>query len=125
MPQAQDARKDFVKIHQNRHQIFAKSFYCKKFIKQSARDVKKIKSKKIDWVLFYSPSAVEAFLRNFSSPREGRQFLQKAKIAVIGETTLQAVRNIQISGVIVPQKPTTEVLFKIIKNYATSIRGIR
>lgn len=92
MPQAHDAKKDFIKIHQKRHQIFSKSFYRKKLIKQGAAAVKKLKSEKVDWVLFYSPSAVKAFLRNFSSKRAGRQFLQGVQVAVMGETTADELR---------------------------------
>lgn len=101
MPQAQDARKDFVKIHQNRHRIFAKSFYRKKLIKQSTAAVKKIKSQKIDWVLFYSPSAVRAFLRNFSK-NDGRLFLKKTKIAVTGEATAQELKGIGLTTIRLP-----------------------
>lgn len=101
MPQALDARKDFIKTHQKRHQIFAKSFYRKKLLKQGTAVVKKLKSQKIDWVLFYSPSAVAAFLRNFTK-NDGRLFLQKTRIAAIGKTTAQELKGFGLTTVRLP-----------------------
>lgn len=107
IPQAKDARKDFIECHAKRHKITAIPFYQKEFIKQDSKEVKKIKTKKIDWALFYSPSAVDGFLANFNK-NDGLRILQKVKIAVIGKTTAAHVKSLGLDAVVVAREASDD-----------------
>jgi len=96
IPQAEDARQEFYLTHRLRHKIFATTFYKKVRIKQESHDVEKIQEKKIDYILFYSPSAVHSFLNNFRR-REGVEVLKNAHVMVKGRTTKKALKTIEPS----------------------------
>jgi uroporphyrinogen III methyltransferase/synthase len=72
----------------------------------------KIEKGKIDCISFFSPSSVENFLKLFPG------FNQKnIKIAVIGNTTLNRIKNFGLKADIIPEKSTSESLAKAIADY--------
>lgn len=101
IPQAADGRSEFEKVHARRHYIVAAAVYKKKRIRYPPQDLARLKEKKIDAVLFYSPSAVAAFVGHFKKP-EAIAFLQNTRVAVVGKTTERSVKDFSQKIVCVP-----------------------
>jgi uroporphyrinogen-III synthase len=93
LPQALDARPDFVKALAGRHQITALTIYKKVPVKKSAAEMAALRKKNIDWVLFFSPSAIDFFLEDLGGEQALGDFLQGKKIAIIGQTTFRHLKN--------------------------------
>ena len=110
-PCARDARPDFVKAFHNKHDIVVAKLYCKKLIQHSAKDREALLQKKIDWVLFYSPSAVDAFLKGVGVAR-GKKWLSSIKIATIGKTTAAHLQTLSLNVVVVADKAETKSLIQ-------------
>ena len=70
-----------------------------------AEEIEKIRTSKIDWYLFTSPSTYQNFLAllDISNPVE---FFRKSKIAAIGPTTKEAIEKTRVRVDVVPNKFT-------------------
>ena len=67
-------------------------------------------TKKLDGILFFSPSAVESYL-NLNSIKDETCFC-------IGETTAEALENKKIKNIIIAEKPSVEnVIDEVVKYY--------
>ena len=65
---------------------------------------------KLDGILFFSPSAVESYLK-LNTIKEEMCFC-------IGETTAEALENKKIKNIIIADKPSVEnVIYEVIENY--------
>lgn len=93
LPQALDARPDFVTALAGRHEITGIAIYKKVQVEKSPEEISALKTKNIDWIMFFSPSAVIFFLQDFGGEKAGLNFLQGKKIAAIGQTTLKHLKN--------------------------------
>lgn len=93
LPQALDARTDFINALAGQHEITGIAIYKKVRVEKSPEEINILKKEKIDWVLFFSPSAVNFFLQDFGGEKAGLNFLQGQKIAAIGQTTLKHLKN--------------------------------
>lgn len=87
-----DARAELCDILSKRHHVNKLTVYKKKIITHAKSEFEDIISKKIDEVIFYSPSAVEAFLKNFSSRVAGKKWLGDRQVKTIGRTTAKALK---------------------------------
>jgi len=114
MPHASDSSDDFIQAYAEKHKIFASVFYHKKTIIQDHQEVIALKNKVIDWVLFYSPSAVDSFLANFKD-ESGMKILTKSNVAVIGQTTAKHLRKKGVEPKIVSKKSSTKDLLEMIR----------
>lgn len=111
LPAASDARQDFQTQHAQKHVITDLVLYEKKPIVYSQAFLKNILEKNIHWVLFYSPSAVELFVKN-CGVKKAVSFLRKTKIAVIGKRTQEALENRGLAATVVSQESTEENLIE-------------
>lgn len=123
IPQAADARQEFVKEYRKKHQIVNVVFYQKKEIRHLLKKIESLKQKKIDWVLFYSPSAVTSFLAGFKRKTEGVKILKQSHLAVIGETTAKHLNSLNLKAHVVSKQSTTEDLLTGIERF--SLRNIK
>jgi uroporphyrinogen III methyltransferase/synthase len=109
LPQAADARGEFAAAVGHRHQLTSLTVYCKKNRRQSDKAVAELKNKNADWVLFFSPSAVDSFLANFEG-EEGITLLKKTRLAVIGQTTAAHVKMLGLAATVVAKRPDVGAL---------------
>jgi uroporphyrinogen-III synthase len=114
-PKAKDARDEFVKSLQRKHKIQSLVIYSKKRLPLTSENRKKLFDTQIGWVLFYSPSAVQAFLKNFRG-KKGIQLLKSVRLAVIGETTAKFLKSLGLKCAVQSKKSTTDDLLKAIYN---------
>ncbi|HIP43449.1 MAG TPA: uroporphyrinogen-III synthase [Aquifex aeolicus] len=70
-----------------------------------------------DFIVFYSPSAVKAFFANLQKHRIGKEKL-KLKYIAIGKTTKESLYHFNVKEVLIPQKPSTEYIIKLLKSMA-------
>jgi uroporphyrinogen-III synthase len=86
-----------------------------------ADEIEKIKTSKIDWYLFTSPSTYQNFLAllEISNPAE---FFRKSKIAAIGPTTKDAIEKTRVRVDVVPKKFAVTHAIASIEKYCTSPR---
>lgn len=119
LPQAEDARADFFATHARRHQIHSWLIYRKKRIRQSTEAIQKLTEKKVDWILFFSPSAVDAFTANFSSPEQALQILHRSQMAAIGTTTEKYLKSMGVACAVVARKPDVVKLVEQILCYSS------
>lgn len=84
-----------------------------------ADEIEKIRTGKIDWYLFTSPSTYLNFLAllDISNPVE---FFRKSKIAAIGPTTKYAIEKTKVRVDIVPKKFAVTHAIASIEKYYTS-----
>jgi len=84
-----------------------------------AEEIEKIRTSKIDWYLFTSPSTYQNFLAlmEITKPRE---FFGKSKIAAIGPTTKDAIERTRVRVDVVPKKFAVTHAVASIENYYTS-----
>ncbi|MBF0104915.1 MAG: uroporphyrinogen-III synthase [Deltaproteobacteria bacterium] len=120
IPRSEDARDDFVRAYQKIHEIHHFVFYKKRFIKQDSHDVIRLKQTGVDWVLFFSPSAVASFTNNFCRQHEAVVFLQRTKVAVIGKTTASHLDSLGVAPCVVSKKSTGDDLIKGILKHVLS-----
>ncbi|MFA6026814.1 MAG: uroporphyrinogen-III synthase [Ignavibacteriaceae bacterium] len=83
-----------------------------------AEEIEKIRTNKIDWYLFTSPSTYQNFLAllEISNPAE---FFRKSKIAAIGPTTKEAIERTKVRVDVVPKKFAVTHAIASIENYYT------
>lgn len=110
VPQAQDAMTDFYDFHKDRHDLCLWTVYCKKSIRQPDEVIHKISEKKVDWILFFSPSSLDAFMANFFSQKDALKILSRSQIAVIGTTTAKHLNSFGISCAVIAKKPQIDQL---------------
>jgi|GEM_PF-289629 len=81
-----------------------------------AEEIEKIKSSKVDWYLFTSPSSYQNFLAllEVTKPTE---FFAKSKIAAIGPTTKEAIEKTRVKVDVVPLKYSVNHAIKSIEDY--------
>ncbi len=81
-----------------------------------AEEIEKIRTSKIDWYLFTSPSTYQNFLTllEISNPAE---FFRKSKIAAIGPTTKEAIERTKVRVDVVPKKFAVTHAIASIENY--------
>lgn len=87
--------------------------------KESISDIiEKVKTSKIDWYLFTSPSTYQNFLAlmEITKPRE---FFGKSKIAAIGPTTKDAIEKTRVRVDVVPKKFAVTHAIASIEEYYT------
>lgn len=118
LPCALDARGGFAQILGTRHRIDVVPIYRKRFLRQDPAEVARVLAKKPDWVIFYSPSALSAFLANFSGGA-GTRLLKNTRIAVIGRTTAEHLRGLGIQPDVVALKPHTATLLAQLQRGST------
>ncbi len=111
IPRASDARKEFVEAYKTQHCIVSPVFYYKRYFKYMPSRINKLKQIKIDWVLFFSPSAVKGFISYFSK-KATLSFFKGVKIAVIGKTTESFLKIYGLKADLVEKKATGEGLIK-------------
>lgn len=70
-----------------------------------------------DFIVFYSPSAVKAFFANLQKYGIGKEKLRLKYIA-IGKTTKESLYSFDVKDVLIPQKPNTEHIIKLLKSVA-------
>jgi uroporphyrinogen-III synthase len=81
--------------------------------REKVREIKnKLEKNEIDCISFYSPSSVENFLKIFPDFKQNN-----IKIAVIGNTTLNRIKDFGLKADIIPEKSTSESLAKAIADY--------
>ncbi|GAB6065440.1 uroporphyrinogen-III synthase [Aquifex pyrophilus] len=81
-------------------------------------DERTLKEKlKGDYILFYSPSAVESFFANLQKAGIKRDKL-KLNYVAIGKTTKKALEKEGITNILVSPKPSTEEVVKLLKGMA-------
>ena len=79
----------------------------------SVREVREeLEKGKIDCISFFSPSSVENFLKIFPDFKQNQ-----IKIAAIGSTTLNRIKDFGLEADIIPEKSTSESLAKAIADY--------
>lgn len=113
MVQPKDGRREFQNRWGHRHKIFDAVVYRKRDVPPEARTFERVMKKGADWILFFSPSAVASFLRHFPGG-QGQEFLKKTRVAVIGKTTAQALREEGVDAVTVAVRPSVEKLLEAI-----------
>lgn len=119
MPCAEDAKKDFQELLPKWHKVIQRFYYKKVFLQASTGQIKAIKKTKVDWVLFYSPSAVHGFLKNFGRD-SGLKFLTNCKVATLGKTTSKALIQLGVPPEITSMSPKTNLLLKKIAGFKES-----
>ncbi|RUM27850.1 MAG: uroporphyrinogen-III synthase [Aquifex sp.] len=70
-----------------------------------------------DFIVFHSPSAVKAFFANLQKHGIGKEKLNLKYIA-IGKTTKESLYRFNVKDVLMPQKPSTEHIIKLLKSMA-------
>lgn len=114
LPCARDAKSEFAEIHADRHTVHVAVLYEKRPVHQSKDAVAKLSQTPVDWVLFFSPSAVDCFLGNFEGA-VGIDFLKKTRVAVIGGTTARRLEKMGVSADVVSWKSTVDDMLKFIR----------
>lgn len=67
-------------------------------------------NEKLDGILFFSPSAVESYLKS--------NIIKDEMCFCIGETTAEALENKKVKNIIIADKPTVEnVIYEVIEHY--------
>lgn len=117
LPQAFDARPDFAVASSPRHEIFAAPFYRKRPLRHSEQERAELSTKKVDWTLFFSPSAVDAFLKG-AGARRALTLLRSSRIAAIGKTTAAHLRPLGLRAEVVSAKGTAEDVVNCIRKAA-------
>lgn len=115
LAQGRDARDEFVRALSGRHKITRVVVYRKQRVKQPARDVEKLRQRGVDWILFFSPSAVDSFLANFKRG-EGLKILRRTKVAVIGKTTAKHLRDLGCPPQVISRTVSTEALLRQVQS---------
>ncbi|MFA6598349.1 MAG: uroporphyrinogen-III synthase [Ignavibacteriaceae bacterium] len=84
-----------------------------------AEEIEKIRTSKINWYLFTSPSTYQNFLAllDISNPRE---FFKVSKIAAIGPTTKEAIEKTKVRVDVVPPKFTVTHAIASIEKYCSA-----
>lgn len=116
LPQGDLSREEFQSEHKRRHKIFAPILYRKRRIKKSVAERQELLRKIPDWILFFSPSAVDAFLAGFKKT-DGRKILSAAKLAVIGKTTAAHLKSLGFECEVVAGKSTVAGLLSAMQTY--------
>lgn len=112
-PCARDARDDFVHAFHKKHHIVAARLYRKKPIQHSLKDRVALLQMKVDWVLFYSPSSIDCFLRSLGRIR-AQKWLATTQIATIGQTTAAHLQKLKLQArVIADRAETTRLIQQI------------
>lgn len=115
LPQALDGRNDFQMILRDRHKIFSAKIYKKTPIKYDSHQISELKKQRVDWISFFSPSAVRYFMQNFTDA-EAVAFFSRKNIATIGETTASSLREWNLEPRLVLSRGKAEDLIKKISS---------
>lgn len=108
LPLAEDAEAEFSSILADRHEITTEVLYRKIPHPHMDKEKKALQKKAIDWVSFFSPSAVKFFLKDFD-----KGFFEGKKVAAIGPTTAASLRERGITVDAIAEEPTVAALVKI------------
>lgn len=122
LPLAEDAQEEFSRILADRHEITTEVLYRKIPHPHTDKEKKTLEKKTIDWVSFFSPSAVKFFLKDFD-----KGFFEDKKVAAIGPTTAASLRERGIIVDAVAEEPTVVALVKImdpLKNTKFGTKGV-
>ena len=112
LPQAKDARSELlVGLQERGHEVLPFTVYEKLKIEYSAEESEALQGLKLDWVFFFSPSAVQNLL---SQNGDWKAHLQKgeSKLAVIGETTKKALNEFGLDADFVPKESDAEAMIE-------------
>jgi uroporphyrinogen III methyltransferase / synthase len=85
----------------------------------SSKLIEKIKARKIDWITFASPSAVDAFFEQIDT---GLVIDNKAKIASIGPVTTKALERFGVQVALTAEEHTLDGLLDTMENYELEYR---
>jgi uroporphyrinogen III methyltransferase/synthase len=116
LPSGDESREEFQSRHASRHQIFSPTLYRKRRLKKTTLERRELLNKIPDWILFFSPSAVDAFLEGFKK-EDGRKLLGVAKLAVIGKTTETHLKELGFRCSVVAKKSTVDGLLQAMWDY--------
>jgi uroporphyrinogen-III synthase len=119
IPGAEDARGFFEKELGIQHNIVSISLYRKEIRQPSNDDVKNLLQESIEWILFYSPSAVRCFIDGMDK-NKALAFLKKAQIAVIGPVTAEFIKEQGLTVDVIAEEPSTEKLIERISTFERS-----
>lgn len=110
-PHAEDARQEFVDLLKESHQILNFVLYRKQPLPHAREECQKILREKINWILFYSPSAVDQFMNLFDA-NDLNRFFRKTRIAAIGQTTCDHLKKKNLCCDLMSEKSTSEDLLE-------------
>lgn len=115
LPQAKDARPELQEGLRKRHSVTVIVTYAKRLQRwdQKMRDT--AVSKPIDWVTFFSPSAVASFAKQMPK-NDLAKFLKHTKAAVIGHTTRDALKELGWQHIHVARRQTQEHLLELMRS---------
>lgn len=128
LPRGDESLGGFQSCHARRHQVFSPILYRKHRLKKTALERQKILENPPDWILFFSPSAVDSFLAGFKK-EEVQKLLMTSKLAVIGKTTAAHLEKLGFKCDVVAKKSTVDGLLQAMRDYRerqpldSSLRG--
>lgn len=120
-PCAEDARQELVKAWQGRHHLTPLVLYRKVVILKSREDFILLQQSGVEWVMFYSPSAVRAFVAGLKEASAANDFLKSKKLAVIGETTAEFLKTQGLKPAVVAQGASTADLISRMLSFDNSL----
>lgn len=120
-PCAEDARQELVTAWQGKHYLTPFILYRKVVILKSHEDFILLQQSGVEWVMFYSPSAVRAFVAGLNDTGAAGDFLKSKKLAVIGATTAEFLKSQGLKPAVVAQGASTADLISRMLSFDNSL----
>lgn len=120
-PCVEDARQELVGAWRGVHHLTPLVLYRKVVIPKSREDFILLEQSGVEWVMFYSPSAVQSFMTGLNDESAANDFLKSKKLAVIGETTAAFLKTQGLKPAVVAQGASTADLISRMLSFDNSL----